>query len=51
MWQMGEVCGDMMGQLVFLGDSQLLGWRGSDCVTSLVLPALVSDAEMNAVDV
>ena len=48
---MGEVCGDMMGQLAFLGDSKLLGWWGSDCITSLVLPALVSYAEMNAVDV
>ena len=48
---MGEVCGDMMGQLAFLGDSKLLGWRGSDFVTSLVLPALVFYAEMNAVEV
>ena len=48
---MGEVCGDMMGQLAFLGDSKLLGWRGSDCVTWLVLTALVSAAEMNAVGV
>ena len=46
-----SIYGDIMGQLAFLGVSKLWGWRRSDFVTLLVLPALVSDAEMNVVDV
>ena len=41
---MGEVCGDMMGQLAFLGTASF--WDGGGMIASLVY-----DAEMNAVDV